>query len=105
MTRANIPHVLPYEQRLDGDSRWALGEASEFFEGRGAVQRAFQQITSRLRELAIPYAVVGGMALFGHGYRRFTEDVDLLVTREGLKRIHEELDELGYVPPFAGRTA
>jgi hypothetical protein len=28
----------------------------------------------------ICYAVVGGMALFRHGLRRFTEDVDLLVT-------------------------
>jgi hypothetical protein len=41
------------------------------------------------------------MALFHHGYRRFTEDVDLLVTREGLKRIHEELDGLSYLPQFA----
>ena len=42
------------------------------------------------------------MAMFYHGYRRFTEDVDILVTREGLKEIHRQLDGLGYVPPFAG---
>lgn len=40
------------------------------------------------------------MALFHHGYRRFTEDVASLVTREGMKRVHEHLDGLGYVPPF-----
>lgn len=39
------------------------------------------------------------MALFRHGYRRFTEDVGLLVTREGLKLIHEKLNGLGYIPP------
>jgi hypothetical protein len=55
-----------------------------------------------LAELGIDYAVVGGMAMFQHGYRRFTEDVDLLVTREGLKAIHEKLDGLGYSPPFQG---
>ena len=37
-----------------------------------------------------------------HGFRRFTEDVDILVTREALKAIHERLEGLGYVPPFAG---
>lgn len=40
------------------------------------------------------------MALFLHGYRRFTEDVGILVTRENLKRIHERLEGHGYLPPF-----
>ena len=39
------------------------------------------------------------MALFHHGVRRFTEDVDILVTKPDLKRIHEELAGLGYLPP------
>jgi hypothetical protein len=60
------------------------------------------RITRRLDELGIPYAVVGGMALFFHGFRRFTDDVDILVTPEGLKVIHEKLEGLGYLPPFAG---
>jgi hypothetical protein len=42
------------------------------------------------------------MAMFLHGYRRFTEDVDILVTKEGLKLIHEKLEGSGYLPPFEG---
>jgi hypothetical protein len=42
------------------------------------------------------------MALFKHGFRRFTEDVDILVSRDGLKAIHAHLEGLGYVPPFNG---
>jgi hypothetical protein len=42
------------------------------------------------------------MALFSHGLRRFTEDVDILVTHESLKEVHKNLDGLGYVPPFEG---
>src|SRR5439155_1921901 len=42
------------------------------------------------------------MGMFAHGFRRFTEDVDLLVTSESLKRIHAELEGRGYLPPFAG---
>jgi len=45
---------------------------------------------------------VGGMALDAYGYRRLTVDVDLLVTKESLKTIHEKLEGLGYLPPFTG---
>src|SRR5262245_50552649 len=93
---------LAYERRLDQDWGLALSEGSRFFEGSSAVQRALAKITRRLGELGIPYAVVGGMALFRHGFRRFTEDVDILVRREGLKTIQERLTGLGWVPPFSG---
>jgi hypothetical protein len=42
------------------------------------------------------------MAMYFHGYRRFTEDVDILVTKESLQTIHTELEGRGYLPPFAG---
>jgi hypothetical protein len=63
---------------------------------------ALRKIAGKLNELGIDYVVVGGMAMFQHGYRRFTDDVDLLVTREGLKKVRQNLDGLGYRPPFHG---
>ena len=45
------------------------------------------------------------MALFQHGYRRFTEDVDLIVTPQGLQQIHDALEGLGYVRLFRGSKA
>lgn len=94
--------ITTYEQQLDADVSWALQEGSLHFEKASAVHRSLQKIAQRLDELGIPYALAGGMALFLHGYRRFTEDVDLLVTRADLQRIHEALAGLGYVPPFQG---
>jgi len=73
-----------------------------FFEQKSGLSLALQKITQRLHDLNIPYAVVGGMAMFFHGFRRFTEDVDILVTREGLEQLHREVDGLGYVPLFPG---
>lgn len=87
---------------MGGDVRWAMDEASEFLQGKGTVHQTLRRIAARLRELGIPYAVVGGLSLFAHGFRRFTEDVDVLVTAEGLRRIHDELAGRGYRPPFAG---
>jgi hypothetical protein len=94
--------LLTYEQRLDRDGSWALNEGSLHFDENNSVFKALRKIAERLDGLGIPYAVVGGLALFKHGYRRFTEDVDILVTKEDLKRIHSELEGLGYLPPYAG---
>lgn len=95
------PRIPIYEELLNRDPRWALSEGSRHFEESSAVFEALHKITSRLKELGIPYTVVGGMALFRHGLRRFTEDVDLLVSRDDLKVIHDKLRGLGYLPPFA----
>src|SRR5947207_579926 len=95
--------MLTYEQKLNADLRYALDEGSMHFEERNAVHDTMRRITRRLTELGIPYAVVGGMAMFAHGFRRFTEDVDLLVTREAMNEIGEKLEGLGYVRP-AGTT-
>jgi len=69
---------------------------------RGSIYDTLTKVTRRLREEKIDYAVVGAMALSAHGFRRFTEDVDLLTTPEGLDAIHKRLVGRGYVPAFPG---
>lgn len=94
--------MIAYEQALKRDKSWGFREGSMHFEKESAVHKSLQKIIRRLDELHIPYAVVGAMALFFHGYERFTTDVDLLVSPEDLKKIHERLEGLGYLPPFEG---
>jgi hypothetical protein len=91
-----------YEDLLDREPERALLEGSMHFEEKSAVYQSLREITARLEELQIPYAVAGGMALFAHGLRRFTEDVDVLVSRESLQSIHDHLEGRGYVPLFPG---
>jgi len=95
--------VLPYEERLRRNRRWGLDEGGLYFEGKSLVQQTLRRIARRLDGLNIPYAIAGGMALFELGYRRFTEDFDILVTRESLVVIHQQLEGLGFVP--RGREA
>ena len=92
---------VDYERRLDSDLTWALREGGMFFQSESEVQKSLRRITARLTDLGVDYAVVGGMALFIHGLRRFTEDVDILVTPQGLRQAHESLEGTGYRPPFA----
>ena len=96
--------MITYEQRLDADLNYALREGSMHFEEKNAVHETLRRITSRLNDLGVPYAVVGGMAMFAHGFRRFTDDVDLLVTPEGMKQVLERVEGLGYVQPAGTST-
>ena len=59
--------------------------AGEFFMKRSPVHAAARRIVEALMELNIPFAVVGAMSANAHGHVRTTEDVDLLLTREGLE--------------------
>jgi hypothetical protein len=92
--------MFTYEEKLDRDTAWALEEGGMFFERRSAVHETLQRLAKSLDELGIDYAIAGAMAMFLHGFRRFTEDVDVLVTREGLQKIHDSLEGRGYVKPF-----
>ena len=89
-----------YENQLNADLQWALREGSMHFEGESAVHKGLWRICKRLDELDIDYAIADGMALFFHGYRRFTEEVDVLVTCDGLAKLHEHLEGRGYLRPF-----
>jgi hypothetical protein len=99
-TTAVMPLAVPlcYEAELTRDPRWALSEGSRHFEEKSKVFLALHKITGHLKALGIPYAVVGGMALFRHGLRRFTEEVTVLVTKQDLKKIHSKLSGLGNLP-------
>ncbi len=94
--------IEPYETTVRRGGASAAKEASRFFMQSDPVYSTLFEITRRLRELGIPYAVAGGMALMAHGYRRTTEDVDLLVTSDGLNQIHDKLIGLGYRQLFEG---
>jgi hypothetical protein len=79
-----------------------MDEGDRHFRHDGQVFQTMRKIARRLEGLGVPYAVAGGMSLDAHGFRRLTVGVDILVTREDLRTIHERLEGLGYVPPFAG---
>src|SRR5258708_2405832 len=103
----NEPHppsvIYPvYEEQLHADHLWAVREGGLHFDGKSTVQAALHRIAAKLDELGIPYAVAGGLALNFHGYVRFTEDVDIVITKDGLKEIHDRLTGLGYRPLFNG---
>jgi hypothetical protein len=77
-------------------------EGLRYFMGEGTLNKTLARLSTDLDEHGINYAVIGAVALLAHGYPRFTEDIHLVMTGEGLEKFHEELVGLGYVPAFPG---
>ena len=77
-------------------------EGLRYFMGEGTLNKTLARLSSDLDERGIDYVVIGAVALLAHGYPRFTEDIDLVMTAEGLQKFHEELVGLGYTPAFPG---
>ncbi len=66
-------------------------EGLRYFMGEGTLNKTLSRLSSDLDERGIDYMVIGAVALLAHGYPRFTEDIDLVMTAEGLQKFHEEL--------------
>ena len=66
------------------------------------INDALKRIAGDLDRNDIEYVVIGAVALNQHGYRRFTEDIDLLLSKQGLEDFREKLVGLGYRPAFDG---
>ena len=77
-------------------------EGLRYFMGEGELNKTVAKLGLDLDEHGIEYAVIGAVALTAHGYPRFTADVDLILTKEGLEVFHRELVGLGYRPAFEG---
>lgn len=77
-------------------------EGRRYFMGEGSLNTALAQLADDLKRHQIEYMVIGAIALLAHGYPRFTEDIDLVLTPEGLEKLHRDLIGRGYTPAFQG---
>lgn len=77
-------------------------EGLRYFMGTGELNKTVAQLGSDLERHGIEYMVIGAVALTAHGYLRFTADVDVVLTTEGLETFRRELVGLGYRPASEG---
>lgn len=89
-------------QTLISSPTAAFSEGLRFFNGTGMLNDALTRLAQDLERSDIDYAIVGAVALNQHGFQRFTTDIDLLLTSEGLEQFREMLVGLGYRPSFEG---
>lgn len=82
----------------------AYEEGLSFFKGVGLMNDTLRQLANDLDDLEISYNLIGAIALNQFGYHRFTVDIDILMTTEGLLKFHDKLVGRGYRPEFDGNT-
>jgi hypothetical protein len=83
----------------------ALERIGEQFVATSPLQKAAAELARRMSEMGVEYAIAGALALAAHGVVRATEDVDVLVTREGLERFKKDWLGRGYVEIRPGGKA
>ena len=93
--------VMDFQQTVRSPVQ-AYQEGLNFFMGQGVLNNVLQRLAAALGKLGVDYNIIGAIALNQHGYRRFTEDINLLLTKEGLEKFHEELLKVGCRPKFEG---
>ncbi len=84
-------------EALDRRMDLVLHQIGTFFMAQSPVHRAAEQVARLLEEMKVAYAISGALALGLYGFVRATEDVDVLLTPEGLRRFKEEWLGRGYV--------
>lgn len=73
-----------------------LKEVALFFQGKDEVHNTLRRLIKRLERAGIDYAVLGGLAVKAHGYRRTTDDVDILLTPDGLAEFRKRFVPKNY---------
>jgi hypothetical protein len=81
------------DRRLDE----VLDFLGSFYMNKSPVHLAAEEIARLLTEAGIDYAIAGALSLAVHGFVRATEDVDIIITREGLERFKRDWIGRGYV--------
>lgn len=97
-----MPTVREDFQTILRSTAATYAEGLAFFQGKGMLNDTLHRIVADLERAGISFVVIGGLAVNQYGYRRFTEDIDLLMTKEGLEHFRETLVGVGFRPAFSG---
>jgi hypothetical protein len=87
-------NAFEFKYCLSNGARY-LRRRAGYFKGQGRVNEALARLSKDLDKHKIDYMVIGAVALLARGYPRFTEDIDLVLSSEGLARFNRELLGLG----------
>jgi hypothetical protein len=93
-----IHQLQPLHPSKPFSFRRRLKEIDMFFNRRDPVHQTMYRLARRLEKVQLPYAIVGAMALNAHRYRRTTDAVDVLTTRQGFAEFRERFLGKDYDP-------
>ena len=77
-------------------SLWFAASRRNVYNGRMNFERVLEALLAEFAHRHIRYATIGGFALGILGYPRTTIDLDFLVHKDDLNKVHDLLTNLGY---------
>jgi hypothetical protein len=89
--------MLSYEEKLDRDLGWALHEGGLYFECRSQLHLTLRRFAKVMNDAVVDYALVGTVAMFFHGFRRFAERIDVILSPAELEHAFEICAAHGFV--------
>lgn len=92
--------VSLYEKIAKENYEQSFVEFDFFMKKEGTLYETLKKIANKLDSLSIPFVVCGAMALNFHGRMRMTVDIDILINKEDLRKIHDNLIGRGYLQQF-----
>jgi hypothetical protein len=83
--------AIPNESTNSRSFLEGYAEGQRYLMGQGILHNTLAELAARLTSHGIDYVVIGAVALKEHGYKRVTENIDLVLTEEGLAKFNKEL--------------
>ncbi|CAF0929409.1 unnamed protein product [Rotaria sordida] len=96
---SNLSRRLAQNLKSDNPFR----ELSMFFNKDGPIWLTIRSLVKSLEDQKVNYAVIGGLAVYAHGYERTTHDCDILLSRADYEKFMAKLVNFGLKPKFEGR--
>ncbi|CAF5147146.1 unnamed protein product [Rotaria sp. Silwood1] len=94
--------ILPKTLTQNLKSRSPFRDLSMFLNKDGPVWLTIKSLTNGLEDQKVNYAIIGGLAVYAHGYKRTTHDCDILLSRADYEKFMTKLANLGLKPKFQG---
>jgi hypothetical protein len=79
----------PLASNIDTGPVEMFEEGRRYFMGKGRLNNTLARLSRDLEDHGIDYVVIGAVALRAHGYPRFTENIDLLMTADGFEKFQQ----------------
>ncbi|CAF2147006.1 unnamed protein product [Rotaria magnacalcarata] len=94
--------ILPktFTQKLKSKS--FIRDLSMFLNKDGPIWLTIKSLAHDLESHKVDYAIIGGLAVYAHGYERTTTDCDILLSKADYEKFMAKLVNLGLEPKFQG---
>ncbi len=84
------------------DDRSRIRLVDEFLMGDAPIFRTVARLSTTMRELNLPFAISGALAVNHYGHLRATADVDIPIRRDDLNKFKQEHLGRGWLEKFEG---